>query len=68
MSTSSRLKDGVLLLCVGIAVSAISWTFWHFLGADWGGLVLVALVMSGLARENRRLRKQLTKEQGSRPS
>lgn len=52
-------KDEALLLLVGLVAAGLCWAFWHYLGTEWGALVLIALIILGLSRENRRLRRRV---------
>ncbi|NRR30712.1 hypothetical protein HSX11_11000 [Oxalobacteraceae bacterium] len=53
-----KLKDGTLLLMVGMLSSAAAWAFWHFLGVDAIG-VLATIVLIVLTADNLRLRRKL---------
>lgn len=59
MKTRPNHKDEALLLLVALVCAAGCWAFWHYLGAQWGGALVVVLVILGLTRENRRLRRQI---------
>lgn len=52
------MKDAILLLVTGVAVSLAAWAFWHYLGNDAFG-VLNSLFITVLVVDNIRLRRQL---------
>lgn len=52
------MKDRFALIVIALIVSALSWAFWHYLGADaFNVFTLVLLVV--LTGENYQLRKKL---------
>ncbi|WP_263769465.1 hypothetical protein [Propionivibrio soli] len=52
------MKDGALLLVVGILASVFAWGLWHYSG-EYGALVVMAISVISLLVDNRRLRKAL---------
>ena len=52
------MKDALLLLVTGIAVSLVAWAFWHYLGNDAFGVLNTIFLVSAVV-DNFRLRRQL---------
>lgn len=52
------MKDALLLLVTGVAVSLAAWAFWHYLGNDAFG-VLNTLFLVAAVVDNFQLRRQL---------
>jgi hypothetical protein len=52
------MKDSILLLVVGLIMSAFAWAFWHYLDKDaFDVFSIIALIT--LFCDNARLRKKL---------
>jgi len=52
------MKDALLLLATGAAVSLLSWAFWHYLGND-ALSTLNSIVLVGVVVDNFQLRREL---------
>lgn len=52
------MKDSLSLLAAGAAASLAAWAFWHYLGADAGG-ALVIIMLAAAGADNARLRRKL---------
>lgn len=52
------MRDSLLLLATGAAISLAAWAFWHYLGNDAFG-TLTTVVLVGVVADNVRLRRQL---------
>lgn len=52
------MKDALLLLVTGIAVSSAAWAFWHYLGNDAFGVLNTIFLVATVA-DNIRLRREL---------
>lgn len=57
------MKDSLSLLAAGVAVSLAAWAFWHYLGTDVGGaLVVVMLAVGGAGNMRHRRKQRVTRE------
>ncbi|MGO4380329.1 hypothetical protein [Pseudoduganella sp. RAF53_2] len=54
------MKDGLLLLLIGLACAAVGWMFWHYAGKYASSLLLIVVLLSVVA-DNWRLRRELEK-------